>query len=120
MKPWRVWIILLLALLLPLRSTLAATMMMAPAHTPSTMAGVSSPSDAMPCPHHAAAETAPDAPQVDEQQAHLLCDACNGQALSATVSWAEAKHTPPISAAHRSERFDSVVPPIGHKPPIPV
>ena len=118
MKPWRVWIILLLALLLPLRSTLAATMMMAPTHTPTTLAVTAIEHEAAPCPHHAAAN-ADDESTHSDNQAHLLCDACNGQALNATARWTPVQHTPPISAAHRSERFDSVVPPIGHKPPIP-
>lgn len=145
MKFWRVMLVMVLTVLLPLRSALAVTMGLPeaarPAQTqPAQDIGPVAVHDDPPCPHHAAhakasspdtshAAPAPHDAQAAEShpgphaghpgQAHLLCDVCNGPALSPRPLILGQGHASPLGVPPRIERFASVVLPIGHKPPIP-
>jgi hypothetical protein len=124
MKLWRVVLLLVLTLVLPVRGALAVSMGMA-VDAPPSAAHSAAPADA-PCPHHAPAadHTQAAAPQHGDDghsaHTHLLCDVCNVLALSVPIVAAERAGTRPTHAVQGSERFSSVVLPIGHKPPIPV
>lgn len=140
MKLWRVLLLMVLTVLLPLRSALAVTMGLPVAPTPAqTQTHVQesgkpllvSHLDAAPCPHHAMDASSADAGMIAETAhhtaphdgqpglSHLLCDVCNGPALSARIPVLGVMHASPLDRPERIERFDSVVLPIGHKPPIP-
>jgi hypothetical protein len=126
MKLWRVVLLLVLTLVLPVRGALAVSMGMA-VEAPIGMAHSAAPANAdVPCPHHAQptdhALAAPSDHNDDHHSAHthLLCDVCNVLALNVPIPVAKRADTRPVHAAQGNERFSSVVPPIGHKPPIPV
>lgn len=143
MMSWRVLLLMVLTVLLPLRSALAVTMGLPVAPQPVSAqphAQVSAQathtlhaidSNESPCPHHAMAAHPSDTGTSDAAaddtdghnghpgQAHLLCDVCNGPALSARIPVLGVMHALPLGRPERIERFDSVVLPIGHKPPIP-
>lgn len=133
MSLWRVILLLVLTVVLPVRGALALNMGMSmdtPIETPQS--GVHSAALAkteVPCPHHVQAD-APTAPASVSQNdmgdhsssahTHLLCDVCNVLALSVSIPATERADIQPTHAPQGSERFSSVVLPIGHKPPIPV
>ena len=133
MSLWRVILLLVLTVVLPVRGALALTMGMSmdtPFETPQS--GVHSAALAkteVPCPHHVQAD-APTAPasvshsdmgdHSSSTHTHLLCDVCNVLALGVSVPVTARTDVRPAHTPQRSERFSSVVPPIGHKPPIPV
>ncbi len=127
MTLWRVILLLVLTVVLPVRGALAVTMGMS-AGAPASAAHSAAPVDAdAPCPHHAqAAEHTPSTPvshgDVDEHSghAHLLCDVCNVLALDVSMPANERTDARPTHPPQGSERFSSVVLPMGHKPPIPV
>ena len=122
---WRWVLLILLTVLLPLRGAMALSMGLADADTlPRTTAMTSA--EEAPCPHHAqSGEQAPAAPMAHSddshnENTHLLCDVCNVLALGVSVPVTARTDVRPAHTPQRSERFSSVVPPIGHKPPIPV
>lgn len=124
MNMWRVLLLLVLTVVLPVRGALAVTMGMA-SGVPASVTHSAAPADA-PCPHHAqSGEQAPAAPMAHSddshnENTHLLCDVCNVLALGVSVPVTARTDVRPAHTPQRSERFSSVVPPIGHKPPIPV
>jgi hypothetical protein len=126
MRLWRVVLLLVLTLVLPLRGALAVSMGMAVDAPPSAAHSAAPAKADAPCPHHAPAadHTQAAAPQHGDAghsaHTHLLCDVCNVLALSVPIVAAERADTRPTHAVQGSERFSSVVLPIGHKPPIPV
>ncbi len=94
----------------------------APAHSPAPPHPLAEvPEEAPHCPHHAAPADATGSghPAGHPAQAHLLCDVCNGPALSAALVSRLGGTPAPLGIPERIERFASVVLPIGHKPPIP-
>ncbi len=114
MKYWRV-LLLCLAVLLPWRSTLAVTMVMAPMTQYNMPAQV----DSAPCPHHQASSG--DVTQShDNTSDHASCDVCHVPALSAALRTTTPPHTHPTDPPPLSERFASVVVAQHHKPPISV
>jgi hypothetical protein len=124
MKLWRVVLLLVLTLVLPVRGALAVSMGMA-VEAPIGMAHSAAPANAdVPCPHHAQpTDHTLAADHNDDHHSahtHLLCDVCNVLALNVPIPVAKRADTRPTHAAQGNERFSSVVPPIGHKPPIPV
>ena len=124
MNMWRVLLLLVLTVVLPVRGALAVTMGMA-SGVPGGITHSAATAEA-PCPHHAqAVEPAPAAPMAHSddshsEHTHLLCDVCNVLALGVSVPVTARTEVRPAHRPQRSERFASVVPPIGHKPPIPV
>lgn len=150
MKLWRVWLLLVLGVLLPVRAALAVTMALPVTGLPGTTAALQADARHAPCLHHeglsddaagsgigdpaghVGADPADgqrhDMPQhegpghdthsAQGHSTHLLCDVCNVPALQATLALQLSPHAQPIGTPHRSERFASVVLPIGHKPPI--
>lgn len=133
MSLWRVILLLVLTVVLPVRGALALTMGMSmdtPIDTPQS--GVHSTALAQteaPCPHHAQTDAPTASGSVSHSDmgdhgtsahTHLLCDVCNVLALSVSIPATERADTRPTHAPQGSERFSSVVLPIGHKPPIPV
>lgn len=125
MRSWRFVLLLVLTVLLPLRSAMALTMGLPNAGTMPGTTAIASVEEA-PCPHHAA----PESPLLStdssahgshhgQSPSHLLCDLCNVPALGQTAELATGTSLQPFGVAPRSERFVSVVLPIGHKPPIP-
>ena len=113
---------MLLTVLLPLRSALALTMGLQACgdHANISLMAAAEP---LPCAHHGADISPQHAPQdslhSDPGQSHLLCDICNVPALGQTAELVTGTSLLPVGLAPRSERFVSVVLPIGHKPPIP-
>lgn len=140
MKLWRVWLLMVLSVLLPVRTGLAVTMALPATAMPSTAVTAQADTLHPPCAHHEDRSTAapmtmgghhvsqvtdesPSHHNTDTSSAqghgsHLLCDVCNVPALQASVPLHLSPQVPPVGTPHRSERFDSVVLPIGHKPPI--
>lgn len=108
---WRA-LLLCLAVLLPWRSTLAVTMVMAPMAHHSASAQL----DKAPCPHHASANE--HGSGHEDMTDHTACDVCHVPALSADLRSASQAHAHPIEPPPLSERFDSVVVAQHHKPPI--
>lgn len=107
MRYWRI-VLLCLAVVLPWRSAMAVTMVMAPMSQHSAPALI----EQAPCPHAAGNLGHSDMAE------HTSCDVCHSQALSADVRTLSTAHPHPTSTPHPSERFASVVPALGHKPPI--
>lgn len=120
----RVFVLVLLMLLLPLRAWAGDAMVLSMAH------GAAAAAVAMPTDHsahdmhgghdmpagHAAHDAAAQSP--DDCPSHVACDVCNGPVLSLPVWKAEgavARHRPPVPP---SADFASLVPPRRHKPPI--
>jgi hypothetical protein len=113
MKYWRV-LLLCLAVLLPWRSTLAVTMVMAPMTQHSMPAQLES----APCPHHASSGDAINSHEAMSD--HASCDVCHVQALGADLRTTSPAHAHPIGPAPLSERFASAWVTPHHKPPISV
>lgn len=131
---------MVLSVLLPVRTAFAVTMALPASAMPGNLSSLQAGTPPTPCPHHddpSAAATLPmegglagvDADQAPSHHAththpaqthtsHLLCDVCNVPALQASERLPLRPHAPPVGTPHRSERFASVVLPIGHKPPI--
>ena len=111
MKYWRV-ILLCLAVLLPWRSAVAVTMVMAPmsSHSVPEQLGQA------PCPHHTS--TSDHSSSHADMTDHTSCDVCHVTALSADLRTATPPHAHPIDPPPLSERFASVVVAQHHKPPI--
>ena len=133
-KNWRVLVLLVLSVLLPWRSAMANTMLVAAAQAP--LQGVLSPMDttahpqagpvASDCPHHSGMAS-PMAMPLDHETAdpgvhdsHSLCDVCNGPALGPVSVQRLSPHGSPVGPADGPVRFASLVLPTVQKPPIPV
>ena len=108
----RHWLLIFLIALLPLRGWASDAMAVSMPSTPGTAAHCAE--------HTQAADTSghEDA-AADEQQAHALCDVCNGPAMTA------GPHPGPVAAplpqalvAPERSDFASAVLQRGHKPPI--
>ena len=126
MRSWQCVLLMVLTVLLPLRSALGLTMGMSGAGALiGTAAALTSAHEAS-CPHHADSkspveshhDSAPGSHH-GQDRGHLLCDICNVPALDLQTRTSPGAQALPIGVPHRSERFASVVLPIGHKPPIP-
>jgi len=118
MNWWRVVLLTLLTVLMPVRGALGVTMPLAHDAHPSTVSGAE-----QPCPHHTVEAPAAHGEHLAAQpgtDSHALCDVCHLMAMQVAAPSAPTAHTEPVDAAPRRERFASVLLPPGHKPPIPV
>lgn len=123
----RALLIALLIVLLPLRGWVGDTMAVSMWASPAGTAIVATDLDPASTALADNAEPATDAPCHDGAQgagdgghagAHLLCDVCNGPLLHARVSLQPIEPAVQALRIERSERFASLAPRQGVKPPI--
>lgn len=114
---WTLFLCLCMALLLPVRGTLAAVMPIG--HGAALSGKVShtqaAATDAAPCPHH---ETTDAAPSDTTPQQHLLCDLCNGTALAVASPFLVLNPSQPGTQVAPLTSYLSVSLPFEVKPPI--
>jgi len=118
----RVWLIALMIALLPLRGWVGDAMALgaftapetAAASCHETVANAAEANDAQ----HAGHDTSPGDAAPDGHHSHLACDLCNGPALASAVTASANPQAAPSARAAGAERFASLDPRPGHKPPI--
>lgn len=112
MKYCRV-LLLCLAVMLPWRSAMAVTMVVAPMTSHSASIELES----TPCPHNVSpSEHGSSHHDIAD---HTSCDVCHVPALSADLRSTNPPHSHPVGPPPLIERFASVVLAQHHKPPIP-
>lgn len=117
----RFWLIALMMALLPLRGWVGDAMALGAFTAPQTAAAschetaVTAVADEA---LHADHGSSTDVSTPSDHHSHLACDLCNGPALASAVTGSADPQAAPSARAAGAERFASLDPRPGHKPPI--